>query len=479
MSTTFDILKQIAQNQMGASGTSTNDLTGGALQNLILQQIQNTQRNPERDKYLALLEGFSTLGEKASQPGATALGAGFAGLRQGVKSMLQSQARDEKRDLQNITLLSSIQKLGNVARKPFELQKDDQAFAQFGGTKKYDVIYLSNSELNALPPAQRTNILPYVKPETKTTFNNLGEEIYLTGKLKGTKVLDDTGTTTADMYKDKLNIDTTEQNVVVDNDNVTGTVQKGFEVTQEQLKALPPMNKLQSENFFKVQNNYNKDKFVARYNEILPNIENIITAYDKAYTLDKPGAADISLIFSYMKMLDPRSVVREGEFLVARQTGGPADFLLSYLNRLKDGSILTDGVRRSFRDMAIGLYDNASKNLKTSNQRVLNQITGVFKIPEGYGKSILINPVDFESKVRANNFKVRLPKTLSKDTFKEMFVNQNATLDDITYMLKADNVKNNNQVKSIISEILDEVKENKFKLVPIPNNLNPVKIKNK
>ena len=44
MSTTFDILKQIAQNQMGASGTSTNDLTGGALQNLILQQIQKTQR---------------------------------------------------------------------------------------------------------------------------------------------------------------------------------------------------------------------------------------------------------------------------------------------------------------------------------------------------------------------------------------------------------------------------------------------------
>ena len=72
-----------------------------------------------------------------------------------------------------------------------------------------------------------------------------------------------------------------------------------------------------------------------------------------------------------------------------------------------------------------------------------------------------------------------MPKTLSKDTFKEMFVNQNATLDDITYMLKADNVKDNDKVKLIISEILDEVKQNKFKLVPLPNNLNPVKIKNK
>ena len=70
-----------------------------------------------------------------------------------------------------------------------------------------------------------------------------------------------------------------------------------------------------------------------------------------------------------------------------------------------------------------------------------------------------------------------MPKTLSKDTFKEMFVNQNATLDDITYMLKADNVKDNEPVKKIISQILTEISQNKFKLVPIPNNLNSVKIK--
>ena len=467
---------EIIKLALGASGSGTQDLSGGALQNLILSQLAKP-RNEERDKAFALLSAFSKMGEAASKPGATAIGAGFTGLREGVKDYLASERRQEKKDLQNITLLSSIQKLGNVARKPFELQKDDASFAQFGGTKKYDVIYLSNSELNALAPAKRTNILPYVKPETKTTINNVGDEIYITGPLKGQKVLDATGLTTADAYVDKININDKEEEVVIDNDNIIGTVQKGLQITTEQLKALPPMNKLQNENFFKVQNNYNKDKFVARYNEILPNIENIITAYDKAYTLDKPGAADISLIFSYMKMLDPRSVVREGEFLVARQTGGPADFLLSYLNRLKDGSILTDGVRRSFRDMAIGLYDNAAKNLKTSNQRVLKQITGVFKIPEGYGKSILINPVEFESKVRAKNFKVRLPKTLSKDTFKEMFVNQNATLDDITYMLKADNVKDNEPVKKIISQILTEISQNKFKLVPIPNNLNSVKIK--
>ena len=466
---------EIIKLALGASGSGTQDLSGGALQNLILSQLAKP-RNEERDKAFALLSAFSKMGEAASKPGATAIGAGFTGLREGVKDYLASEQRQEKKDLQNITLLSSIQKLGNVARKPFELQKDDASFAQFGGTKKYDVIYLSNSELNALPPARRTNILPYVKVKEETTFNNMGDEIYLTGKNKGKKVLDESGLGTAD-YSNTLNIDTTEQDIVIDNDNVTGTVQKGATLSDEQVRALPPMNKLQNENFFKVQNNYNKDKFVARYNEILPNIENIITAYDKAYTLDKPGAADISLIFSYMKMLDPGSVVREGEFLVARKTGGPADFLISYLHRLKDGSILTDGVRRSFRDMALGLYDNAKKNLVASNTKALNQMKNVFKIPEGYGKSILINPVEFSSKVRAKNFKVRLPKTITKDTLKEQFINNNATLDDINYMLKADNVKDNEQVKTIISQILTEISQNKFKLVPLPVNLNSVKIK--
>ena len=471
MSTRDELIKLA----LGASGSGTQDLTGGALQNLILQQIAKP-RDVERDKNFAILQAFAKMGEEASKPGATALGAGFAGLREGVKDFLASEQRQQKKDLQNISLLTSIQKLGNQPRKPYELTKDDASFAQFGGQKKYDIVYLTTSELNALPANKRGSLLPYTKQEIKTTKNNMGDEIYLGGRLDGKKVLDKSGLGTAD-YSNELNIDTTAQEIVLDNDNVVGTVQKGATLSDEQIRALPPMNKLQNDNFFKVQGNYEKDKFVARYNEILPNIENIITAYDKAYTLEKPGAADISLIFSYMKMLDPGSVVREGEFLVARKTGGPADFLLSYLNRLKDGSILTDGVRRSFRDMALGLYNNAKKNLETSNEKTLKQITNVFKIPEGYGKSILINPVDFSSKVRTGNFKVRLPKTLSKETFKEQFKNQNATLDDITYMLKADNVKDNTLVKSIISDILKDISENKFQLVPLPNNLNPVKIK--
>ena len=313
---------------LGASGSGTQDLTGGALQNLILQQIAKP-RDVERDKNFALLQAFAKMGEEASKPGATALGAGFAGLREGVKDFLASEQRQQKKDLQNISLLTSIQKLGNQPRKPYELTKDDASFAQFGGQKKYDLVYLTTSELNALPANKRGSLLPYTKQEIKTTKNNMGDEIYLGGRLDGKKVLDESGLGTA-KYSNDLNIDTTAQEIVLDNDNVVGTVQKGATLSDEQIRALPPMNKLQNDNFFKVQGNYEKDKFVARYNEILPNIENIITAYDKAYTLDKPGAADISLIFSYMKMLDPRSVVREGEFLVARQTGGPADFLLSY-----------------------------------------------------------------------------------------------------------------------------------------------------
>ena len=81
---------EIIKLALGASGSGTQDLSGGALQNLILSQLAKP-RNEERDKAFALLSAFSKMGEAASKPGATAIGAGFTGLREGVKDYLASE----------------------------------------------------------------------------------------------------------------------------------------------------------------------------------------------------------------------------------------------------------------------------------------------------------------------------------------------------------------------------------------------------
>ena len=60
------------------------------------------------------------------------------------------------------------------------------------------------------------------------------------------------------------------------------------------------------------------------------------------------GATDIALVFGYMKVLDPNSVVREGEFATAANAGGVGETVRNYYNKIIEGTLLTDKVRRQF-----------------------------------------------------------------------------------------------------------------------------------
>jgi len=66
----------------------------------------------------------------------------------------------------------------------------------------------------------------------------------------------------------------------------------------------------------------------------------------------KTGAGDVALVFSFMKVLDPRSVVREGEFATAEQVGGVASQYLNLYNRVVSGERLTDLARNQILDAA-------------------------------------------------------------------------------------------------------------------------------
>lgn len=56
---------------------------------------------------------------------------------------------------------------------------------------------------------------------------------------------------------------------------------------------------------------------------------------------------DISLIFSYMKMLDPGSVVREGEFATAQNAASVPDAVRNMYNKAQTGQRLNPGQRRN------------------------------------------------------------------------------------------------------------------------------------
>jgi hypothetical protein len=60
------------------------------------------------------------------------------------------------------------------------------------------------------------------------------------------------------------------------------------------------------------------------------------------------GAGDIAVVYSYMKMLDPTSVVREGEYATAENTGGIPEKITNVYNKIISGQRLTPEQRRQF-----------------------------------------------------------------------------------------------------------------------------------
>lgn len=67
-----------------------------------------------------------------------------------------------------------------------------------------------------------------------------------------------------------------------------------------------------------------------------------------AMATEPTGASDIALVFGYMKVLDPNSVVREGEFATAANAGGVSETIRNIYNRVRKGTLLTDTVRKQF-----------------------------------------------------------------------------------------------------------------------------------
>ena len=76
-------------------------------------------------------------------------------------------------------------------------------------------------------------------------------------------------------------------------------------------------------------------------------------------------AGDLSLIFNYMKMLDPGSVVRESEFAQAAATGSLGQRFVAVGTKLREGKRLTPEQRADFYDSAKKLFDEANRQHET------------------------------------------------------------------------------------------------------------------
>lgn len=87
-------------------------------------------------------------------------------------------------------------------------------------------------------------------------------------------------------------------------------------------------------------------------------------AYERLLVSRDNAPGDISLIFSYMRMLDPNSVVREGEFATAQNAAGIPDIVRNLYNRALEGTRLNPDQRMAFKQQGKAIYDVSATEYK-------------------------------------------------------------------------------------------------------------------
>ncbi len=99
-------------------------------------------------------------------------------------------------------------------------------------------------------------------------------------------------------------------------------------------------------------------------------------------------AGDISLVFAYMKMIDPGSTVREGEAATVRNARGVPEGVMNLYNQLVNGLTLTPEQRQDFTSQAMGMYEGYAQSYQ--------QLTDNYnKLAESYGLDPSKVTIDF------------------------------------------------------------------------------------
>lgn len=107
---------------------------------------------------------------------------------------------------------------------------------------------------------------------------------------------------------------------------------------------------------FKDQLNF-ESKLRDDFTSAMKPITEMSYSFQRLNAAQNDAAGDLALIFNYMKMLDPGSAVREGEFANAQNAAGVPDMIRNQWNKLVSGERLNPAQRDSFKTQAEKIYE--------------------------------------------------------------------------------------------------------------------------
>ena len=408
-----ELENKMEEDKLGVSGTDVRQIPMGVLNaldamsgnrgQLALDYANQAIPMPEEaNKYEAALRFFLEMGKQASQPGSTVLGSAFgagqapldyltaknaeirkakqarAALGLQIAPSLKPKAKtgagtavkvvDEKGNVKFMSTAQAI-KTGatpyiappagskqSLATKNYTVTADGGITIGTNLIPQGDVVQLTDAQRSIFGP---TDLGPYEKAgsgDKGQTFTFTSPEAAEAWQLAHPDY-----TVTEDQKEGRTSILLPQS---------MGLIPANSGLIIESTKPSDPESVFKNFRTF-----YTKDPDVINYQELKGHMDNVATAYEQAYIIEQPQVADLSMIFAYMKMLDPTSVVRESEQDQARRTGGAADWLVNYVESLKGGGSLRGSQRRSFRDGAYAFYKNKTQGLSALNERFTAEAT--------------------------------------------------------------------------------------------------------
>lgn len=112
-----------------------------------------------------------------------------------------------------------------------------------------------------------------------------------------------------------------------------------------------------------------EDRMLDDYEKAVKDPKQVLSAYSNLSATPRTAAGDVSFIYQYMKMLDPGSVVREGEFATAQNATGVPDRIRNLYNKVATGQRLNDQQRNEFLQTAGSLADVADQRIMAAQKQ--------------------------------------------------------------------------------------------------------------
>lgn len=133
----------------------------------------------------------------------------------------------------------------------------------------------------------------------------------------------------------------------------------------------------------------------------------------EASAQDPSAAGDLALIFNYMKVLDPGSTVREGEFATAQSSGAVSDRIWNVYNKVMSGERLPPRQRADFVDRAEKLFNKA----KGQHKQRVDSYTGLARRANVDPEQVLVEMGLVQEENIPTGQSINQPKTIGGKTY--------------------------------------------------------------